>query len=86
MYVDDIDIPGNDHEGIQNLKEHLFKHFRIKDMGNPRYFLRMEDVKSKDWISISQRKYALDILEEAHLTNLNTVKSPMDPIIKLLPG
>ena len=79
-------ISGNDHDGIKHLKEHLFKHFQMKDMGNLRYFLGIEVAKSKDRISISQRKYALDILEEAHLTDCKPVESPMDPNVKLLPG
>lgn len=55
-------------------------------MGNLRYFLGIEVAKSKDGILISQRKYALDILEEAHLTDCKPVESPMDPNVKLLPG
>ena len=27
VYVDDIVITGNDHDGIQRLKQHLFSHF-----------------------------------------------------------
>ncbi|KAJ9547159.1 LOW QUALITY PROTEIN: hypothetical protein OSB04_019702 [Centaurea solstitialis] len=86
VYVDDIIIIGNDHDGIKHLKAHLFKHFQTKDMGKFRYFLGIEVAKSKDEISISQRKYALDILEETRLTDCKPVESPMDPNVKLLLG
>lgn len=86
VYVDDIVITGNDLTGIQELKNHLFRQFQTKDMGKLRYFLGIEVAKSKDGISISQRKYALDILEEAHLTDCKPIDSPMDPNVKLLPN
>jgi len=37
-------------------------------------------------IVISQRKYALDILEESGLMNSKFVDTPMDPNVKLLPN
>ena len=40
----------------------------------------------KDGIVISQRKYALDILEETRLMNSKSVNTPMDPNTKLLPN
>ncbi|KAL0554274.1 hypothetical protein IC582_008191 [Cucumis melo] len=36
--------------------------FEIKDLGNLKYFLRMEVTRSKEDISVSQRKYTLDLL------------------------
>ena len=39
VYVDDIVITGNDQDGITDLKQHLFKHFRTKDLGRLKYFL-----------------------------------------------
>lgn len=41
IYVDDILITGNDEVDIKNLKEHLNRHFRIKDLGEPKYFLEL---------------------------------------------
>jgi len=37
-------------------------------------------------IVISQRKYALDILEETGLMNSKSVETPIDPNAKLLPS
>ncbi|XP_019151774.1 PREDICTED: uncharacterized protein LOC109148479 [Ipomoea nil] len=64
VYVDDIVITGDDVEGIQLLKQHLFQHFETKDLGKLKYFFGIEVAQSKQGICISQRKYALDILED----------------------
>nr|CAN79281.1 hypothetical protein VITISV_034553 [Vitis vinifera] len=53
VYVDDIVITGSDQDGIQKLKQHLFTHFQTKDLEKLNY-----------GVVLSQRKYALDILEE----------------------
>jgi hypothetical protein len=86
VYVDDIVITGDDNEGINSLKQHLFQNFQTKDLGPLRYFLGIEVAQSKSGIAISQRKYALDILEETGLTDCKPVDTPMDPNVKLLPN
>jgi hypothetical protein len=58
VYVDDIVITGDDNEGINALKQHLFQNFQTKDLGPLRYFLGIEVAQSKSGIAISQRKYA----------------------------
>ncbi|XP_043808343.1 uncharacterized mitochondrial protein AtMg00810-like [Manihot esculenta] len=85
VYVDDIIITGNDHDGISQLKQHLFSHFQTKDLGKLKYFLGIEVVQSKIGITISQRKYALDILEETGMLDCRHVDTPMDPNVKLVP-
>ncbi|PNY09233.1 retrovirus-related Pol polyprotein from transposon TNT 1-94 [Trifolium pratense] len=72
---------------IKALKQHLFQNFQTKDLGGPlHYFLEIEVAQSKSGIAISQRKYALDILEETGLTDCKPVDTPMDPNVKLLPN
>lgn len=85
FYVDDIIITGQGHEGIVQLKKHLSSHFQTKDLGKLRYFLGIEVTQSKDSI-VCQRKYALDILEKAGMSNAKSVDIPIDPNVKLLPG
>ena len=41
---------------------------------------------NKDGIVISQRKYALDILEKTGLMNSKSVDTPIDPNTELLPN
>jgi len=40
--------------------------------------------QSGDGVVISQRKYALDILEETSMQNCRPIESPMDPNLKLM--
>ncbi|KAJ9693611.1 hypothetical protein PVL29_009531 [Vitis rotundifolia] len=86
VYVDDIVITGSDQEGIQRLKQHLFNHFQIKDLGKLKYFLGLEIAQSSSGVVMSQRKYALDILEETGMLEYKPVDTPMDPNVKLVPG
>ena len=47
IYVNDIIVTKNDVEEMQNPKGKLVKEFKIKDLGNLRYFLVIEVTKSK---------------------------------------
>ena len=69
IYVDDIVITGNDVAKISQLKMHLSSHFQTKDLGSLKYFLGIDVALSQEGIVVSQRKYALDILEETGMTN-----------------
>ncbi|KAL6312854.1 hypothetical protein AAG906_018827 [Vitis piasezkii] len=64
VYVDNIIITCSDKNDIQKLKQHLFTHFQTKDLGKLKYFLEIEIAQSSSGVVLSQRKYALDILEE----------------------
>ena len=86
VYVDDIVITGSDQDGIQKLKQHLFTHFQTKDLGKLKYFLGIEIAQSSSAVVLSQRKYALDILEETGMLDCKPVDTPMDPNVKLVPG
>ncbi|XP_050917155.1 uncharacterized mitochondrial protein AtMg00810-like [Lathyrus oleraceus] len=86
VYVDDIVITDSDQQGILQLKQHLSNQFQTKDLGKLRYFLGIEVAQSKDDLVISQRKYAMDILEETSLLNAKLADTPMDPGVKLLPN
>ncbi|RVW33893.1 putative mitochondrial protein [Vitis vinifera] len=86
VYVDDIVITGSDQNGIQKLKQHLFTHFQTKNLGKLKYFLRIEITQSSSGVVLSQRKYALDILEETGMLDCKPVDTPMDPNVKLIPG
>ena len=86
VYVDDIVITSNDHDGIQRLKQHLFNHFRTKDLGKLKYFLGIEITQSKSGVVMNKKKYALKILEETSMLDCKPVDTPMDSNVKLVPG
>ncbi|RVX00255.1 Retrovirus-related Pol polyprotein from transposon RE1 [Vitis vinifera] len=79
-------LRSSDQDGIQKLKQHLFTHFQTKDLGKLKYFLGIEIAQSSSGVVLSQRKYALDILEETGMLDCKPVDTPMDPNVKLVPG
>lgn len=83
IYVDDILIIGNDINAIFALKQFLHSHFRIKDLGDLKYFLGIEVSWSNKGISISQQKYTLKILKEGGFLGAKPVNFPIEQNIKL---
>ncbi|RVW89814.1 Retrovirus-related Pol polyprotein from transposon RE2 [Vitis vinifera] len=59
---------------------------QTKDLGKLKYFLGIEIAQSSSGVVLSQRKYALDILEETGMLDCKPVDTPMDPNVKLVPG
>ena len=74
-------LTGNDCEQLENLKKFLAKEFEIKDLGNLKYFLSIEFVRSKEGIVVSQKKYVLNLLKETGRCKLT--ETPMEPNLKL---
>lgn len=78
VYVNDIIITG-----IQRLKHFLRVEFCPKDIGRLPYFLEIKVAYSGSFISLSQRKYVLDILDEIGYLEVKPVASLMDPNVRL---
>jgi len=85
LYVDDMIITGNNDAAIRDLKHFLNTRFKIKDLDLLKYFLGVEIARSKSGISFFQRKYTLDILEDAGLLGAKLEKIPMDANVALMP-
>ena len=84
--MDDIVIIGNDQDGIQKLKQHLFNQFQTENLGKLKYFVGIEIAQSNSDVVMFQRKYVLDILEETGMLDCKLIDTPMDLNIKLVPG
>ena len=78
VYVDDIILSGDDHAEIIQLKKRMGDEFKIKDLENLKYFLRMEVAKSKEGIFVSQRKYSLDSLTKTSMWGYRPADTPIE--------
>jgi len=83
IYVDDILVTGNDLISIATTKNFLHNLFHLKDLGTVKYFFGIEVSASKNGIFISQRKYALDIIEDARLLGATPIDTSMEQGLKL---
>lgn len=68
---------------INCLKQFLNTHFKIKDLGDLKFFLGIEVSRSKKGICISQRKYTLDILKDGGVLGARPISFPMEQNTKL---
>ena len=82
VYVDDIILTGDDNGEIDKLKKLLAFEFEIKDLGEVKYFLGMEFARSKQGISVCQRKYVLDLLGETGMLGCKPAETPMECNLK----
>lgn len=78
VYVDDIIITRNDEVEIQKLKLFLNWQFEIKDLGSLRYFLGMKIAHSSKGITVSQRKYTLDLLKKVSILGWKSSEIPIN--------
>nr|CAN68502.1 hypothetical protein VITISV_015736 [Vitis vinifera] len=83
IYVDDMVVTGNDPEERKALQNYLFREFEMKDLGPLKYFLGIEVSRSSEGIFLSQRKYALNLLQETGMSGCQPVNTPIGEGLKL---
>lgn len=83
IYADDIILTGTALHEIDQIKHALDAAFKIKDLGDLRFFLGIEVARSKQGITINQRKYALELLYDAGLLGCKPSSTPMDNTVHL---
>ena len=83
LVYDDIILVGNDKKEINRIKQTLNKTFKIKDLGDLRYFLGLEVARSKKGIMMNQGKHALELLKDAGLLAYKLAITYMDNLVKL---
>ena len=83
VYVDGILLTGNDPVAVRELKQLLDTKFVLKDLGSLKYFLGLEVARNEKGISLNQRKYALEILEDTGLMGCKPAKTPMEQNLRI---
>lgn len=83
VYVDDIVLAGNNIEEIEIITGLLDHAFKIKNLGNLKYFLGLEVARNSSGIHLSQCKYTLDILTDYGMLASRPVATQMDYTARL---
>ncbi|XP_019416403.1 PREDICTED: uncharacterized protein LOC109327693 [Lupinus angustifolius] len=83
VYVDDLVLAGNNLCEIQIVKQALDHAYKIKDLGQFRFFLGLEVSISKTGLLLNQRQYALSILQDTGTLASKPYKTSFDPSTKL---
>ena len=85
LYVDDIIVTGNNSAQISSFIAALSQVFELKDLGPLSYFLGIQISPTKYGITLTQSKYASDILHRFNMSNSKPVKTPCCPATRLVP-
>jgi len=78
VYVDDLLITGSSHELLCRNRQDIQKRFKMKDLGELKFFLGIEFSRSSKGILMTQRKYALELVSETGLGGAKPVHTPLE--------
>lgn len=77
LYVDDIIVTGNDPSYIETLIDQLRQKFDMTNLGALKYFIGLEVIKTNVGISVTQTKYAKDILHRFGMSDCKPCNTPI---------
>ncbi|GJV21926.1 ribonuclease H-like domain-containing protein [Tanacetum coccineum] len=83
VYVDDIVVTSNNSDEIEKFKVFLASKFQINDLSSLKYFLGIEVLENKNGLSLSQRKYCLELMCDYGLLACKPAAIPMQQNISL---
>ncbi|CAL4187015.1 unnamed protein product, partial [Meganyctiphanes norvegica] len=78
LYVDDLIVVASSMTILTEFKSKFSKKFKVKDMGQIRWFLGMQFVVSNSHISINQSLYTQNILQRFNMSDCNPRNIPCD--------
>lgn len=81
--MDDLIVTGDSGHDIASVKEMLCAEFDMKDLGELRYFLGIEVVKTKQGIWLVQRHYALEMLAKYGMMACKPMSMPLEQNMNL---
>nr|GEV64575.1 copia protein [Tanacetum cinerariifolium] len=85
IYVDDIILTASSPVLLRPIVNSLHKEFDMTDLGALNCFLGISVVRRPTGLFLSQKKYALQLLERAHMAKCNPSRTPVDTDSKLGP-
>lgn len=83
VYIDDMLVTGDSLQVIEETKDKLKHFFKMKDLGELKYFLGIEFARSNKGILMNQRKYTLELIAEIGLSASKPAVTPIDTNCKL---
>jgi hypothetical protein len=83
LYVDDIVLTASSDAFLQCIIQTLSNEFSMTDLGALNHFLGISVTRSPSGLHLSQRQYALDIINHAGMHDCHPVKTPIDSGSKL---
>ncbi|XP_009621230.2 uncharacterized mitochondrial protein AtMg00810-like [Nicotiana tomentosiformis] len=78
VYVDDLLITGNNQSLLSQTRKDLQSQFKMKDLGELKFFLGIEFARSKEEIVTCQRKYALELISKSGLGGEKPARTPLE--------
>nr|GEV79475.1 putative ribonuclease H-like domain-containing protein [Tanacetum cinerariifolium] len=85
IYVDDIILTASCPALLQQIIGYLNNEFDMTDLGALNYFLGIFADRTPTGLFLSQKNYALQLLERAHMATCNPSRTPVDTESKLAP-
>nr|GEW28438.1 ribonuclease H-like domain-containing protein [Tanacetum cinerariifolium] len=86
LYVDDIVLTASSDRLLQQIVASLHREFSMTNLGALNYFLGISVTRDSSGMFLSYLKYAMDILERAHMVGCNPSRTPGDTESKLGDG
>ncbi|XP_034591722.1 uncharacterized mitochondrial protein AtMg00810-like [Setaria viridis] len=84
LYVDDIILTALTLTLLRHIMGHLDSEFAMTDLGNLHHFLGISVMRSSQGMFVSQRHYALDLLQRAGMPKCHAIVTLVDTHAKLL--
>nr|GFA03183.1 ribonuclease H-like domain-containing protein [Tanacetum cinerariifolium] len=86
LYVDDNILTASSDRSLQQIIASLHREFSMTDLGVLNYFFGISVTRDSSGMFLSQRKYAIEILERAQMVGCNPSRTPVDAESKLRDG
>ncbi|GJT72916.1 ribonuclease H-like domain-containing protein [Tanacetum coccineum] len=83
LYVDDIVLTASSSDLLHRIISSLHQEFATTDLGSLNYFLGISVTRDSSGMFLSQKKYAVEILERAGMVHCNPSRTPVDTESKL---